>query len=179
MILTRISPSGGHHTHTEKINLDVLQPEVTVTANGAAIPAANLSQAAASADTYDPATGVWTLPDGFKGTATLTLVADPAAVSSVKATIANGAEVCENDAGPALTTVDGRAAVDRLTCEFNSDGTTSSGNHWGDYQWCIKADGSAMGHDPAPSPCQRQGLLHHQLRHQHLVHHRGVRLASG
>ena len=140
--------SGGHsHGEPEKINLESLRPTVTVTTNDAAIPAANVSQFGATAGSYDTATGVWALPDGFQGQATLTLVADASAVSSVKAAITNSAEVCENDAGAAQTTVDGRAAVDRATCEFNKAGT-SSGNHWGSYQRCIKADASAVGDDP-------------------------------
>ena len=81
----------------------------------------------------------WHVPEGFvkHGRATLTLLVDSDKVSSVKASIANRAEVCENAAGAAQTMVDGRAAIDRATCEFNSDGTTSSGNHWGSYQKCI------------------------------------------
>ncbi len=140
--------SGGHgHGEPEKINLESLRPTVTVTSNNAVIPAANVSQVGATAGAYDTTTGVWALPDGFQGRATLTLVADASAVNSVKAAITNSAEVCENDAGAAQATVDGRAAVDRATCEFKKDGTTSN-HHWGAYQRCIKADASAVGDDP-------------------------------
>ena len=139
--------STGIHTHREQINLRTLIPAVTVTAGGAAIPEANVSQVGATAGAYDTATGVWTLPEGFQGHATLTLVADASAVSSVKAKIANSAEVCENAAGTAQATVDGRAAVSRATCEFNKDGA-ASGNHWGAYQRCFNTSAGAVGLDP-------------------------------
>ena len=144
-----ITVGSGLHTHTEQVNLHTLKPEVTVTAGGAAIPAANVSQVGATAGAYDTAAGVWTLPEGFQGQATLTLVADASAVSSVKAEIENSAEVCENADGTPVTDgkVDGRAAVDRATCEFNKDGTSSS-KHWGAYQRCFKTNAEPVGHDP-------------------------------
>ena len=142
-----VDASETHHGHTDLINLESLLPTVTVTANDAAIPAANVSQVGATAGAYDTTTGVWALPDGFKGQATLTLAADASAVSSVKAEIENSAEVCENDAGAAQTAVDGRTPVDRVTCEFNKDGT-SSGNHWGAYQRCITPTAGAYGANP-------------------------------
>ncbi len=142
-----IDASVTHHGHTDLINLESLRPTVAITANDAAIPAANVSQVGATAGSYDTATGVWTLPDGWQGQATLTLVADAGAVGSVTAAITNSAEVCENDAGAAQTTVDGRAPVDRATCEFDKDGT-SSGYHWGAYQRCIKPDATAYGDNP-------------------------------
>ena len=137
----------GIHIHYEKINLHTLIPAVAVTAGGAAIPAANISQAGATAGSYDTATGVWTLPEGFQGTAALTLVTDASAVSSVTAEIENSAEVCETAAGTVVTTVDGRAVIDHATCEFEKDGA-SSGNHWGIYQRCINTNASAVGLDP-------------------------------
>ena len=136
--------------HEIYVYLEALQPVVQVTSGGKAIPAAAVSQVWPSRGGYDTATGKWTLPDGFKGQATLTLAVGKN-VGSVKAEIANNADVCETAAGAAVTTVDGRAAVDRLTCEFNSDGATSSGNHWGSYQWCVFPNASKQRGDALSS----------------------------
>ena len=143
--------SHGFHGHYEQVNLQTLIPAVTVTSGGAAIPAASISQAAATAGSFDAATGVWTFPDGFQGTAALTLVADAGAVSSVTAEIANSAEVCEDTNGNATSTVEGRAAVDKASCEVKvvNNVATSTGNHWGSYQRCFKATTtSPFGLDP-------------------------------
>ena len=158
-----ITVGSGLHTHTEQINLHTLIPAVTVTGGGAAIPAANVSQVGASAGSYDTATGVWTLPDGFQGQATLTLVADASAVSSVTAAITNSAEVCENAAG-VHQDVDNPGASNAKTsagkeaCEWyldadgnreqHSNADKATGYHWGAYQRCIKTDASAVGLDP-------------------------------
>ena len=160
---TEFTLGSGLHKHREQVNLHTLIPEVTVTADGSAIPAADVSQVGASAGSYDTATGVWTLPEGFQGTATLTLVADASAVSSVKAVIANSAEVCENAAGvhqdvdnPGTSTL--KTSAGREACEWylKADGTReqhsnadkATGYHWGAYQRCIKTDATAVGLDP-------------------------------
>ncbi len=149
---TVIEDAHGHGEH-ETVHYETLAPTVTITdGDGNPISANDISEVAPNLGTYDKTTGVWSLaeyesdggeshwhiPEGFvkDGRATLTLVVDSAAVSSVKASIANSVEVCENAAGAAQNAVDGRAAIDRATCEFNQDGTTSN-HHWGSYQKCI------------------------------------------
>ncbi len=69
-----------------------LRPEVTVTAGNGKAPAnvtlAHIGLGSYSSDSssYDKKTGVWTLPEGFHGVATLTLVADaPEAGSPARA----------------------------------------------------------------------------------------------
>ena len=162
-IAAYITIGSGIHRHTEQFNLQALIPAVTVTAGGAAIPAANVSQVGATAGSYDTTAGVWTLPEGFQGQATLTLVTDASAVSSVKAVIENSAEVCENAAG-VHQDVDNPGASNAKTsagkeaCEWyldangnreqHSNADKATGYHWGAYQRCIKTDASAVGLDP-------------------------------
>ena len=80
---------------------------------------------------YDKTTGVWTLPEGFHGVATLTLVADAPAGGKVKAAIHNP-EWCEDDAGDTAT------AADRTACEGHVTSNPAVTNrHWGSYQVCV------------------------------------------